>query len=61
MVNIEDRSLDFAIRVVKLKDYLVKEIQEYDLAKQILKSGTSIGANIAEAQQHKVKQTFCQR
>ncbi len=55
MVDIEERSLDFAIRIVKLKDYLVEEIKEYELAKQILKSGTSIGANIAEAQQAQSK------
>ncbi len=58
MVNIEERSLDFAIRIVKLKDYLVEEIKEYELAKQILKSGTSIGANIAEAQQAQSKADF---
>ena len=58
MVNIEERSLDFAIRIVKLKDYLVEEIKEFELAKQILKSGTSIGANIAEAQQAQSKADF---
>ena len=57
-VNIEERSLGFAIRIVKLKDYLVKEIKEYELAKQILKSGTGIGANIAEAQQAQSKADF---
>ena len=40
MVNIEERILDFAIRIVKLKDYLVEEIKEYEIAKQILKSET---------------------
>lgn len=58
MVNIEERSLDFAIRIVKLKDYLLEEIKEFELAKQILKSGTSIGANIAEAQQAQSKADF---
>lgn len=58
MVDIEERSLDFAIRIVNLKDYLVEEIKEYDLARQILKAGTSIGANIAEAQQAQSKADF---
>ena len=40
------KSYSFAIRIVKLYQYLIKERKEYSLAKQILKSGTSIGANI---------------
>ena len=43
------KSYSFAIRIVKLYQYLIKERKEYSLAKQILKSGTSIGANIEEA------------
>lgn len=39
----------FAIRVVKSYQFLNKEKKEYVLSKQLLKSGTSIGANIAEA------------
>ena len=44
-----EKSYAFALRVVKLYQYLTKEYQQYELAKQILKSGTSIGANIEEA------------
>lgn len=42
------KSKDFAVRIIKLSDYLETE-KKYVLGKQILKSGTSIGANIHEA------------
>lgn len=44
-----DKSKKFAIRVVKLYNYLCDEKKEFVLSKQLLRSGTSIGANIAEA------------
>jgi four helix bundle protein len=44
-----DKSFKFAIRIVKLYQYLSNEKREYILSKQILKSGTSIGANVEEA------------
>lgn len=44
------KSRKFAIRIVRLYQYLCKEKKEYVLSKQILKSGTSIGANIAESE-----------
>ena len=43
------KSLEYAKRIVKLYQYLAQEKQEYILSKQVLRSGTSIGANIAEA------------
>lgn len=43
------KSMAFAKRIVALYKYLGSEWHEYVLAKQILRSGTSIGANIAEA------------
>ena len=43
------KAYDFAIRVVKAYQYLCEEKKEYVLSKQMLRSGTSIGANIAEA------------
>ena len=46
-----EKSLEFAIRIVKLFQYLERERKEYVLSKQILRSGTSIGANIREAVQ----------
>ncbi len=46
---VKDKSKAFAIRVIKLYKYLCATKQEYVLSKQLLRSGTSIGANIAEA------------
>ena len=46
---IKDKSRGFAIRIVKLYKYLCEEKHEYILSKQLLRSGTSIGANINEA------------
>lgn len=43
------KAYDFAIRIVKAYQYLCEEKKEYILSKQMLRSGTSIGANIAEA------------
>ena len=45
-----DKSKAFALRIVKLYKYLCDEKHEYILSKQILRSGTSIGANIAESE-----------
>ena len=44
------KSKAFDVRVVKLYQYLCEEKKEYVLSKQILRSGTSIGANIAESE-----------
>ncbi len=46
---IQQKSFEFAIKIVDLYRYLCQEKREYVLSKQILKSGTSIGANIEEA------------
>ncbi len=53
-----DKSFEFAIRVVKLYKYLCEEKKEYVLSKQLLRSGTSIGANINEAQAGQSKADF---
>ena len=53
-----DKSFDFAIRIVKLYQCLCKEKKEYILSKQLLRSGTSIGANINEAQAAQSKKDF---
>ena len=44
------KSKRFAVRVVRLYRYLCDEKKEYILSKQLLRSGTSIGANIAESE-----------
>lgn len=46
---VKDKSKAFAIRIIKLYKYLCSEKQEYVLSKQLLRSGTSIGANVSEA------------
>ncbi|MGM9936910.1 MAG: four helix bundle protein [Candidatus Ornithomonoglobus sp.] len=44
-----EKSLKFAVRIVKLYKYLIKEKHETIISKQIIRSGTSIGANANEA------------
>ncbi len=46
---IQQKSFAFAVRVVNLYKYLAEEKKEYVLSKQLLRSGTSIGANIEES------------
>ena len=46
---LREKSMAFAVRIVKLNHWLRDEKKEYALADQLLRSGTSIGANLAEA------------
>lgn len=46
---IREKSYAFALRIIKLYQYLINTKKEYVLSKQILRSGTSVGANIEEA------------
>lgn len=46
---LKKKSLDFAVRIVNFYKYLCEEKREYVISKQILRSGTSIGANIRES------------
>ena len=55
---IAEKSLEFAVRIVNLYKYLSKEHNEYVLSKQLLRCGTSIGANAAEAQRGQSKADF---
>ena len=48
-VNIHEESKRFALEIIKLYSFLNKEKNEYILAKQLLRSGTSIGANVRES------------
>jgi four helix bundle protein len=52
------KSFSFAIRIVKLYQYLVAEKKEYVLSKQLLRSGTAVGALIREAQNAESKADF---
>ena len=55
---IAKKSFDFAIRIVKLYKYLTTEKKEYELSKQLLRCGTSIGANVAEGERGQSKADF---
>ena len=55
---IKTKSFAFALRVVKLAQYLQKEKQEYVLSKQVLRSGTAIGALVREAEHGQSKADF---
>lgn len=55
---IEIKSFDFAVRIVNLYNYLTDKKKECVLSKQLLRSGTSIGANVAEAEQAQSKPDF---
>jgi len=46
---IQIKSYDFAVRIAKLYKHLSEEKKEFTLSKQLLRSGTSIGANVEEA------------
>ena len=53
-----DKSVAFAARIVKLHQYLIKSKKELIISKQIVRSGTSIGANINEANYGQSKADF---
>ena len=53
-----EKSRKFAVRIYNLYKHLCEKNQEYILAKQILRSGTSIGANLSEAQYAISKREF---
>ena len=55
---IVDKSKAFAIRIIKLYQYLCAEKKEFVLSKQLLRSGTSIGANVKEAIRGQSKADF---
>ena len=55
---IEEKSFEFAVRTVNLYKYLTSERQEHIMSKQLLRSGTSVGANISEAQQAQSPMNF---
>lgn len=55
---IVEKSKAFAIRIINLYKYLCEEKHEYILSKQLLRSGTSIGANVKEAIRGQSKDDF---
>ncbi len=56
--SIKIKSFSFAFRIVKLYQYLKSEKNEYVLSKQLLRSGTSIGASIRESEHSESKLDF---
>ena len=56
--NLERKSFLFSVRVVKLARYLREEKKEFILSKQLIRAGTSIGANIVESQQAQSRADF---
>ena len=56
--TIDVKSFRFAVRIVKLCRYLTETQREYVLSRQIMRAGTSIGANVAEAQQAQSRADF---
>ena len=56
--KLKNKSYRFALRIIGLYKFLCDEKKEYVLSKQILRSGTSIGANIEEANAGQTKKDF---
>lgn len=55
---VKNKSFAFAVRVVKLYQYLCEQKKEFVLSKQLLRSGTSVGAMIREAEHAETKNDF---
>ena len=55
---IENKSFEFAVRIVNLCKYLRDEKHEFTLSNQLLKCGTSIGANVSEAERGQTAPDF---
>ena len=58
---IVDKSKHFALRIIKLYKYLITNNRVFPIADQILKSGTSIGANVKESVRAESKPAFITR
>ncbi len=56
--TVRSKSYKFSLRIIKLFIYLKEEKKEYDLSRQLLRSATSIGANIEEAEGGQSKKDF---
>jgi four helix bundle protein len=57
MMDIRERTFEFALLIVELYKFLIKK-KEFIMSKQLLKAGTSIGANVEEAQAAQSKKDF---
>ncbi len=61
--NITERTFNFSVRIIKLCQFLNKKyvLENNILAKQLLRSGTSIGANVEEAQAGQSRKDFIKK
>lgn len=59
--TLSDKSFAFAIRIVKMSQYLMAEKKEFVLCKQVLRSGTAIGALVAESKRAESKVDFAHK
>jgi four helix bundle protein len=57
-IILKEKSFAFAVRIVRLYQYLVNNKKEFVMSRQLLRSGTSIGANIRESQNAQSKADF---
>ena|SRR5690554_948197 len=55
---VKNKSFSFAIRIVKTYQFLIEEKKEFVLSKQLLRSGTSVGAMVREAEHAETKKDF---
>jgi len=55
---VRDKSFKFALKIIELYKYLCDDKKEYVLSKQLLRAGTSVGANVEEAQAAQSKKDF---
>ncbi len=58
MISIQERAFEYACRIVKLVEYLEKRSRSHVISNQLLRSGTSVGANLHEAQSAHTKPDF---
>ena len=59
--DLEERTLEYGKRVIRLVKELPKNTVNYDLSHQFVRSGTSLGANYREANETETKKDFCYR
>jgi len=56
--NIQERTFEFGVRIVKLVDRLPRTLSATEIGRQVLRSGTSVGANMEEAKGAETKRDF---
>jgi four helix bundle protein len=55
---LREKTADFSLRIINLYKYLTDEFNDYVISNQVLRSGTSVGANVAEAIYAQTKRDF---